>query len=224
MKASDIITPVARTLFDQTNVRWTVDELIDYINDGQQAIVLLRPDANAINANVALVGGTKQSIPSGGIRLLRVTRNMGSDGNTPGRAIRECEREALDNEVPDWHYARAAKVTQHFVFDNIDPRHYYVYPAATGAQGVPQTDCNIEIIYSATPAKAATADDVLTLGDQYLPPLTDYVLYRAFTKDTNYAGNIQRASSHLQAFANALQVNMKIEWGATTPSDPAQLK
>lgn len=220
MKGSDIITPAARTLFDKTNVRWEADELLDYVNDGQLATVLLRPDANSINEVVQLKGGTLQSIPAGGIRLLRVTRNMGADGNTPGRAIRECSRDVLDNSVPDWHYANAALAVQHYIFDNADPKRFYVYPCVQGTEGAP-ANCEIEIIYSAAPARAQTADDVLTLGDQYQPALIDYVLYRAFTKDTNFAGNIQRANAHLQAFSAALGANMKIEWGATKPADPA---
>lgn len=220
MKASIIITQASRTLFDASNVRWTADELLDYVNEGQQAIVLLRPDANAVNATVQLLGGTRQQIPDNGARLLRVTRNMGADGAKPGRAVRECARDVLDNATPDWHYAGAALTVQHFIYDNIDPKRFYVYPCVRGDVGQ-NAACQVEIIYSAIPARAADANDVLTLTDQYLPPLLDYVLYRAFSKDTSYAGNIQRAAQHLQAFANALQVNMKMEWGATASADPA---
>jgi hypothetical protein len=37
------------------------------------------------------------------------------------------------------------------------------------------------------------------------------MLYRAYSKDTDYAGNVQRATAHYQAFATALGVKTKID-------------
>ena len=39
--------------------------------------------------------------------------------------------------------------------------------------------------------------------------MQDYVLYRAYTKDSEYAGNAARAQAHYAAFANALGVEIK---------------
>lgn len=209
MLASDIINRAARTLSDLTNVRWTEEELLDYTWDGECAVVLHRPDANAQNVTVPLTAGTKQSIPADGIRFLRAIRNMGNGGN-PGRAIRECSRVALDNELPDWHGATPSDVIKHFVFNNVDPKHFYVYPPATGGS------VSIEIVYSTTPARLLSPAQELTLPDHYLNPVYDWVLYRAYAKDASYAGNMARAQSHLQAFAAYLGVNMQIEFAAAT--------
>lgn len=208
MIASDILNRASRTLFDLTNVRWPEPELLDYISDAQLSIVMHRPDANAVNAAVTLVPGSRQTLPVGGIRFLRAVRNMGS-GSTPGRAIRECSRVALDNEMPDWHYANPATVIEHYIFDNIDPRHFYVFPAAASA-------VSIEIIYSATPPPVTSPSQALTLPDHYLNPVYDWVLYRCYAKDASYAGNMARAQHHLQAFASALGVTMDIEWRAAS--------
>jgi hypothetical protein len=210
MLASAILNRASRTLFDLTNVRWPESELLDYIADGQHAIILHRPDANAVNGVMPLAVGTRQELPVGGIRFLRAVRNMGN-GATPGRAIRECSRVALDNEDPDWHLVSGASATiQHYIFDNIDPRHFYVYPPAVS------TAVNIEVIYSALPAAVTSAGDTLTLPDQYINAIYDWVLYRAYSKDASYAGNMQRAQHHLQAFGAYLGVTMQIEFAAAS--------
>lgn len=213
MYASDVTNRASRILFDTTQVRWPIAELLDYCTDAERQIVLLRPDANPKNESLQLVSGSRQIIPSSGVRLLRVVRNMGTNGETPGRAIRSVSREAMDNELPDWHFASPSLTVQHYYHDNIDPKHFYVYPAVTGTPGI-AAPCFIEAIYSAVPAVVVSAGQVLTLADHYLNPILDWVLYRAYSKDASYAGNMARAGVHLQNFANALQVTMRVEWAA----------
>jgi hypothetical protein len=38
--------------------------------------------------------------------------------------------------------------------------------------------------------------------------LADYILYRAYTKDSEYAGNAQRAVAHYGAFKDALATEL----------------
>ena len=61
---------------DTSNIRWTTAELLFWLNDAQREIALLKPDATATNTTITLATGTKQSVPSGGNRLLKVVRNM----------------------------------------------------------------------------------------------------------------------------------------------------
>lgn len=203
MLASDIINRVSRILLDVARVRWTEAELIDYINDAQRQIVVHRPDANARNVSVALVAGTKQALPAGGVRFLRAVRNMGASGAKPGRSIRETTREALDSERVDWHSEapNADGSVTHFVFDPVDPKRYYVYPQA-------KAGVQIEIVYSAAPATVTGTGDALALDDVFINPVIDWVLYRSLSKDADYAGNMARALQHMQSFANELGVEL----------------
>jgi hypothetical protein len=41
--------------------------------------------------------------------------------------------------------------------------------------------------------------------------MLDYMLYRAYSKDAEYAANAQRAVAHFQAFQNALGVKSQTE-------------
>ena len=50
--AQSIIRRAVETLQDTTSVRWPVNELVRYLNDGQREIVLYRPDSMVTNATV----------------------------------------------------------------------------------------------------------------------------------------------------------------------------
>ena len=79
---TNILSRVEDTLQDTTNVRWSEAELIRYVNDAQREIVNLKPDTSADHANVQLAAGTEQSIPTVGLRLINVVRNMSAAGSS----------------------------------------------------------------------------------------------------------------------------------------------
>lgn len=202
MRVSDILQRAGRQLSDHTHVRWTDAEIIDYINDAQRQIVLLRPDSNSRNESFQLASGSKQTLPARSTYLLRVTRNLGSDGNTPGKVIFPTLRSALDSETPDWHTKTGAAV-QHYIYDpNVDKKTFYVYPSADGY---------IEIVYSTAPDEVSGANDTLDLNDQWINAVLDWVLYRCFSKDSEYSGNAQQAAGYYQRFMEGLQISSVIE-------------
>ena len=206
--AQALIRRVVETLQDTTSIRWPVAELVRYLNDGQREIIVHRPDAMVTNASVSLASGTKQSLPANGAKLIDVVRN--SAGNK--RAIRMCAREILDAQSPGWHNLSGVTEIVHFMFDPRDPKVFYVYPpaAASGA--------SVDLVYSALPtdiAEPAAGTDFaavsgnISVPDIYSNALQDYVLYRAYTKDSQYAGNEARAQARYAAFANALGIEIK---------------
>ena len=206
--AQALIRRVVETLQDTTSIRWPVAELVRYLNDGQREIIVHRPDAMVTNASVSLASGTKQSLPANGAKLIDVVRN--SAGNK--RAIRMCAREILDAQSPGWHNLSGVNEIVHFMFDPRDPKVFYVYPpaAASGA--------SVDLVYSALPtdiAEPAAGTDFaavtgnISVPDIYSNALQDYVLYRAYTKDSQYAGNEARAQARYAAFANALGIEIK---------------
>lgn len=207
--AQSLINRVKRILNDNTSIRWTENELLDYLNDSQREIVLLRPDALTKTESVALVvSNTKQSIPSAGIRLMNVTRNMGADGNTPGRAIRLVDRAVLDTQVPDWHASTPANEVMHYVFDPVNPKVFYVYPRVSTAR-------QVEIIYSASPVDIAIGATIL-IDDIYANAIINYIFYRAYSKDADYAQNGNLAQSYWGSFVQELGLKTQID----TATDP----
>ena len=279
ISVQSIIERVQATLQDTTGLRWpVVAELELWINDAQREISLIKPDATAKNESVALVAGTKQTIPENGNRLLNVIRNMSSAATdaTGGRAIRGVDRETLDSQTPDWHnpsvtgYAAHTSVVKHFMYDDSNPRNFYVYPGVN-------PNAYIEIVYSANPETVATSSGVtpwvageltydantptfrvhnnvkyvlkqttassgdepgttegdahwtkvaitnLAVPDIFANAIMNYVLYMAYTKESEFAANAQRASTHYGLFTNALVGKAAVDQ-ATQPIPPSTVR
>jgi len=205
LTGANIITRAQDTLQDTTSVRWPEAELLRYINDAQREIVNIRPEASALTANVQLVTGTKQTLPTNGLRLIKITRNMSdaSGGATGARAIRIVSADILNTQEPDWNNpsvsgdASHGTTVKHYIFDEDDPRNYYVYPGVAG-------NAFVEIVYSKSPTDLSSASSTIDVDDIYGNAIVDFVLYKAYMKDAEYASNSQRATSHFQLFAASL--------------------
>lgn len=209
MTAGDIITRVREATLDTTSggVRWLDAELIRHINDASQAIVLLKPSAHSINTTMKLDSGTLQEAPSDAILILDVVRNV------DGKAIRYVERGVLDASHPDWHDASTSREARHYMMEQNDPTHFYVYPPNNGSG-------EVRIVYSAAPAKVGDADDDLPLPDTYVNSYVDYVLYRAYSKDADFAANRDLATWYYKSFTQGLGVRTQVETEAPSRKDP----
>lgn len=193
---ADLISRTGHILQDEDNVRWEVPELIEWINDAARETIVRRPAAGAVTAVLTLVAGTKQSLPPAGIEFLDLIRNMASDGVTPGRSVRRVDRQLLDDQMPDWHTARAAACVRHFTYDERAPQTFYVYPPA-------KDGIKVEALYSQQPTAVTQATDTLEMQNEYQNVLVEYVVYRALSKDSEYA-NGTVAALHYQAFSDAV--------------------
>jgi len=189
--------------------RWTNEELIGWLNESYQAIVQIKPDASSINASVSLVQGTRQEIPQDGLRLIDVVRNTATASDKLGILV--TTRRALDTTRRGWHADEQSVNIEQYVFDDQDPTRFYVYPpAAAGAE--------IELIYSSTPTPhnqdqglEALRNEPLRLNDSYAPVITDYILYRAYSKDAEHAANLNRAQMHMQSYMSALGQKVEVD-------------
>ena len=212
LTGTNLLSRIKDILQDTTSVRWPEAEILRYINDAQREIVNYKPESSAKTDNVQLVAGTKQTLPSDGVRLIKVTRNMnGSSGSATGkRAIRIVNVDILNTQEPDWNDptvsgdAQHGTVVKHYIFDEDDPKNYYVYPGVNG-------NAYVEIVYSKTPTDLSSASSNLDIDDIYANAVIDYVLFRAYQKDSEYAGNAQRAQTHYQLFLNCIGQGMQAQ-------------
>ena len=205
--AQSIIRRVVETMQDNTSVRWPVAELVRYLNDGQREVVLYRPDSMVTNATVTLTSGAKQALPANGSKLIDVIRNTAGTK----RSVRMTIRNILDTQSPNWYNLTGVTEILHYMYDPRDPKVFYVYPPAASS------GASVEIVYSAYPTDITEPADGavytavtgnISLPDIYGNVLADYILYRAYTKDSEYAGNAQRAQAHYAAFQAALTTEM----------------
>ena len=209
--AKSIIDKATIQLIDLANIRWTRAELLAWLNDGMRQTVVIQPSASSTTAVVQLQPGTRQYIPADGWLLLSVYRNMGATGTTPGRAIRIVSREIIDNFNPDWHTDKPTAEVRNYMYTNQDQLAFYVYPPNTGTQ-------QIELNYSVQVADLTSESQVIPIFDIFQSALVDYILYRACSKDAEYAPGLALAQGYMATFVAAIQGKSQSE----ISNDPSQ--
>ncbi len=223
IKVIDVISRVEAILQD-TNIRWPRVELQKWLNESYLSIVLLRPDANAVCATFTCAAGTKQDLTasSGGfpsaLRLLDITRNVLNSSNK--KVVRVVARSVLDDQRPSWHSETQSINIQHYTYDPRQPKQFYVYPPATNA-------AELEVVYADAPGSHSLTEaqldpdgshaEVIKLDDIYLSPITDWILYRAYSKDAEYGANEQRAAAAFQTFNAAIGTKTQVD-AAVSPT------
>lgn len=207
--ARSITSKASLFLADANQSRWSAAELLYWLNDGQKEICNLVPNANPFTETVVLTKGTKQQAPSDALYINGFVRNMGVDGVTEGSIIRQVTRNFLNSFVANWPSAAPNTTVSHVAYDPADSNlDYYVYPPqpATGTS-------RIEIVYSKVPADIAdlNTETKITIRDIYANALLDYVLYRAFGKDSEYGNQSERSQMHYKMFSQAIGIKYTIE-------------
>lgn len=206
---SDIAARVAYLLIDPDHIRWSMTELIAWMNESAGAILTRRPAAFARRSVVSLEAGTLQTVD--GVMLLDVVRNFAANGTTPGAVIRRTDRQLLDDSDPDWHTSKPKAVVKQYTYDDRTPQIFYVYPPVTA--GV-----KVEVLDAALPPTVSAETDSLAIGSEYLEAVVNYVCYRCNTKDSEYASPAL-AISFYQAFETALGIKSQTQ-AAASPNQP----
>lgn len=183
-----ILNRVATLLNDEEYERWEESELVGWLNDGQKAIATApATDAYVVRANITAVAGTVQSLPTDGIRLVDVIKNV--SGDTP---ILQADYALVDILGGAWR-AQAAAAAENYFYDERNPKEFEVYPPQAGGE-------SIEIVYGANPADVGVNDN-MTIDDEYSDALINYIVYRALSKDTEDASpELGRATAFYRAY------------------------
>lgn len=217
--ATTIINRAALLLEDTSNTTWTRAELLSWVNEGQSQIVAFKPTANIVRQNLSLVAGTLQTLPSDATLLIDLPRNV------EGPSVRLVSREMLDAGPYDWHTAKTSATVKNFVYDADDSGTFYVFPPNTGAG-------QVVVVYAKLPAAITNEAQSIELEDGYQAALLNYVLYRAYSKDTDYTADATKASAFYAAFKEALggkaagdaEANINDALGKADPGTPGSLK
>ena len=215
ISAKDILERVRIVLGDEGSVRWTLPELRLWFNDAIREIVALKPTAFSTSIVLALAQGTRQQIPAEYPGVLKITRNLKSTTEAPrdgGRSIRTVDMEMLDASNLNWHdeeRTAASQIVRNAAYDSKELGVFWVYPPndGTGIAEVVVSKIPTGIQIPASNPDSIDSYDVQISGsDVYSNSIVDYVLYRAFSKDSQFAGSAQRATEYYQQFASALGV------------------
>lgn len=223
IQAAEVLDRAKLQLQDVGGVRWAEQELLLWLNDAQSQVVFYKPSATSTTISMPLKAGTHQTLPADAARLIRVVRNSGTDG-VPGRSVRVVGRESLDATNPHWHNAEAARrfpecrhggVVQHICYDEEAPRDFYVYP---GIAKEFVGKASLDLVYAKVPTRINDRNDKLSLQHMWIPVLVDYILFKAYMKDAEYASNGERAGTHFQLFMAAVSSKGQLDLVKTVNS------
>lgn len=214
VKVVEIISRAKTLLQDTSSVRWAVSELQGWLNDAYREAVNLRPDCNTVVGTFTCAAGPRQNITTqfpAALRVIDIVRNVASTSDK--RAVRLVDRRTLDGQIRSWYSATQSVNVEHFMYDARVPKEFLVYPPAT-------TTAQLEVVYSAVPtAHTLTTEqlnstdtaETIRIDDSYANALLDYVMYRAYSKNTESTTNATKAGGHFQLFQNAMGVKGQTE-------------
>lgn len=198
VSAQSILDKVRLQLIDTgASQRWTDAELLDWVSEAQRAIVAAVPSASYKRTTISLVAGTRQSLPADGYKLLDIPRNLTAAG-VEGSPCTSVDRAVLDRQYLTWHTANASGSVLHWTYDPNDPLSFFVFPRNDGTG-------SLEVVYSAHPADVTSVSQDISVRDIFETPITDYVLYRAHSKDSDFAAGLQLAQAYLATFTAFVQ-------------------
>lgn len=208
MIAGDIIRKVRDGLQDDNQVRWTDSELLDYLNAAILMLALVRPDSSQKNVAHKLTAGTKQSIPVDGLRFLKVSRNLGADGNTPGYPVTDAKLATLNALDRSWHKKTGKTYISSYAFDEKIPKEFYCHPPVSSSVNV-----YVDLYYSASPVPIIDIEDEdpLIADDVYEAPIKMWMLHLAFAKELSSVSSQQLSARYENSFYQALGIKSKVD-------------
>jgi hypothetical protein len=228
ISVKDILTRTRIVLQDGASVRWPLPEMTLWVLDGAKEIALFQPSATAVTIKLDMVLGTKQTVPDGYQGIMRAVRNLTEDGTVGGLAIKAVNREVLDQQSENWHDPAVVgfkKTVRHVIMDIQDPMTFYVYPG-NDASGMIETTLSAIPVLTGTPADPDALNDyasvTIPLIAVWQSALVDYVLYRSYSKDTQFQGAEQRASAHYNQFRGAIDARAAALGSANVNTTNAQ--
>lgn len=190
MKLVNVLVSVRQLLQDSnSNVdlqRYSDDLLIGFANQTLKRIALLRPDLFSYIGEIPCVAGeVLQTAPSDSIQLMEILRVKDGD------AIRETNRETMDQTYPSWN-SDTAGACVNWMRHPRNPNRFFIYPKAPVSQILIGE-------YAQTPTDYAISDDILLLGDAFYPCVVDGTVFMAEAVDSEAV-----SSSRAEMFQKSL--------------------
>ena len=214
---------------DENAVRWPLHpHRLRYLNDALKAVAIHKPTAATRTRILSLKAGSRQELPDSASSLVQVMRNVLNADNEEVigfNAVTTVSRLDMDAHVPAWHDSSVWPVQKrvvHIVYDENNPRVFYVWPPNNGSGRVEAmvTMLPDEIATPASPNMIESYDMFADLDGIYMNAVVSFMAHRAYLMDDQFPDNAARAQQHLQLFANDLGVKLQNEF-ALSPNRPA---
>ncbi|MGY3855364.1 phage adaptor protein [Aeromonas aquatilis] len=203
MLVSEILNRASTELTDTQRISWGLEDLISYYNSAIAAIASARPDIFIKTQAFACVAGTRQTAPAGTIKLIDIERNT-----LTGKSIRYVSRANLESLIPSWASSTGGEEAELYIHEPTNISAFWLYPGVKAGVSV---DLVLSIL--PTPATRVTVESGahVEVDDRYITPCLDWIMYRAFMRDSEVTANASRGQLHLQSFTQALSVRTETD-------------
>lgn len=209
MLASVITDGAALTLVDTDHVTWSVAELLGYLNEALRATALVKPDLVTKQEALTLAAGVLQNLPADGISLIDITRNVAGTQ----RVVTQVDLQMLAEVQRFWPAATQEVAVEHFTVNPTAPRQFNVYPPNDGTG-------QVIALYGVVPTALTAVSETIPVLDIYQQPLLQYVLSRAYAKNTKRQ-DLVKAADAMQNWARAIGAKSQAQ-NAIAPKVAAQ--
>jgi hypothetical protein len=201
--ASSLFKACAIELNDVEYVRWTKDDLAEYLTDAISVVAALKPTLFTVFEPIQLAPGAVQTVPGEFTELIDIPYNLHQDG-THGEpvskgsftAARALGRNACTPVNGADYVVRSYTVhPENDTYFIVDPPVPQLYPGPMPfVWALLQRAPNIVVSEADTVAMANTTPET------YRSALLEWMLYRAFARDTESSDSFQRSQAHYKAF------------------------
>lgn len=194
-----LIEFVSVQLHDEDMVGWAESELVSWLEEALGALAAVRPDLFMQTSVEELVPGARQETPANSVTVARVLGTRETESGAM-RAVTPFDLRSMNAAHPQWQSDPPDRARQYTLV--ADARVFYVYPP----QPDPAHFADIEhVVVPEVPAVGDSAYDdyVIGLDERFRRSLADYMFFRAYSKDSDVAGQTERAAAHYQAFIDS---------------------
>ncbi|KAL8195926.1 UNVERIFIED_CONTAM: hypothetical protein K2H54_000122 [Gekko kuhli] len=141
--------------------------------------------------------------PAGTIKLIDVERNTQS-----GKTIRYVSRADLERLIPSWASSTGGIEAELYIHEPTNITAFWLYPRCEGGG-----QCRPRAQHSPTPRNESQVESgaQVQVDDRYITPCLDWIMYRAFMRDSEVTANASRGQLHLQSFTQALSVSTETD-------------
>lgn len=200
-----------RKILDEGNDEYSEQNLLDLYYLSIKEIINLVPSAHTEQMIWALAPGANQAIPARGSQLVDITLNMGANGATPGKLIRESTLEVMKALVPTFEIDTATDEAENYIRLPEDKKRFKIYPASTG---------NNQVMGAVTTVPAAVIWDAqgnwkiatIPIDDTYSHAIVNGICYIAYDDDTDIPGNTPRSQVYYTRFLQDLGIREQKKW------------
>lgn len=193
-----VVQRAADLLHDSGHDRWTMANLVDWCNAGIQEALVFRPTAYTEKLALPLVEGAVQSLAAQHFQLMRPLYTTKAD-DTKGRTPALIDFVSLSMVDPSWMTSTADEEVEQVAPDPASAHTFYTYPPQPAG-----TSATLEAIVSTQPAYVTPIDE-FPLATVFEPAIIDFMLFRAYSMESEFANEEGRAGMHYNAFKSAIR-------------------